>query len=237
MPGLLELYEGYLNKPKCESIGDMRIGRNGKGYRKLRTEDIPIEWLHYAKKHGIQVKRKTLLIGEELDPVDTGCAPLLNAFYPQTTSGQWCCTPSIAQYVNSGSQTPTKTCFSYTQSNTPTYIINIPYMGIALIDENGSLDLLMDTASVISSATPNWINPSASQPTMLCGVSQNNGMVYLSFAAIPTQLFNISTAYLLIGTNTLASGGVFDTVIEWQNINYQPQVNSPLTINIYLGVS
>jgi len=233
MPGLLELYEGYLNKPKCESIGDMRIGRNGKGYRKLDVSDIPIEWLHYAKKHGIPIKRKTIIIGEELDPVDTGCVPLLNALYPQTSSGKWCCTPSIAQYTTSGSQTPIQTCFGATSSN----VINIQYMGIALIDTNGSLDLLMDTNNVISTATPSWTNPSSSPPTTICGAQENNGATYISFAAMPTQQFNISTAYLLIGTNTLASGGIFDTVIEWQNINYSPQVNTPLTINIYLGVS
>ncbi len=233
MPGLLELYEGYLNKPKCESIGDMRIGRNGKGYRKLRTEDIPIEWLHYAKKHGIQVKRKTLLIGEELDPVDTGCIPLLNALYPQTSSGKWCCTPTIAQYTTGGAQSPTQTCFGAASSN----VINIPYMGLALIDANGSLDLLMDTNSVLSSATPNWINPAALPPSTLCGTSQNNGATFIQFIAFPTAQFNISTARLLIGTNTLASGGIFDTVIEWQNISYQPTINVPLTINIYLGVS
>ncbi len=237
MPGLLELYEGFLNKPKCESIGDMRIGRNGKGYRKLRTEDIPIEWLHYAKKHGIKIRNKTLLIGEELDPVDTECVPLLNLFYPQTSSEKWCCTPSIAQYTNNGAQSPTQTCFYPWIINSVPYVIFIEYFGISLIDENGSLDLLMDSTSTISSATPNWTNPSVNKPTILCGTTQNNGAVYLSFAAMPTKQFNISTAQFLIGTNSLTNGGIFDTVIEWQDINYQPQVNVPLTINIYLGVS
>jgi len=231
MAGLLEIYEGYLNKPTCNALDNIRIGRDGIGYRKLRKEDIPIEWLNYAKKHGIKVKNKTLIIGDALDPIDPNCILLMNAFYPQTSSGQWCCTPSIAQYVNSGSQTPTQTCFSANGAN----IINIPYMGIALIDANGNLDLLMDTNSVVSSATPNWINPVSNPPSVLCGTSQNNGTVTLSFAAMPTILFNISTAYLLIGTNTLASGGIFSTVIEWNGINYQPQVNMPLTINIYLG--
>ena len=230
MAGLLEIYEGYLNKPTCESLDNIRIGRNGKGYRKLRKEDIPIEWINYAKKHGIKVKNKTLIIGDELDPVDANCIPIMNAFYPQTSSGKWCCTPSIAQYVNSGSQTPTQTCFS-----TGGYgEINIPYLGIALIDANGNLDLLMDTKPVISSATPNWNNPASSSPQLLCGTQQYNGSVYLSLSAIPTTAFNISTAYLLIGTNTLASGGVFSTLIEWTGVNYQPMVNIPLTINIYL---
>ncbi|MFP3219025.1 MAG: hypothetical protein RXQ99_10610 [Acidianus sp.] len=230
MTGLLEIYEGYLNKPSCDALDNIRIGRNGKGYRKLRKEDIPIEWRNYAKKHGIKVKNKTLIIGDELDPIDPNCIPIMGAFYPRNTSGEWCCTPSMAQYVNSGSQTPAQTCFSAGGYGG----INIPYMGIALIDANGNLDLLMDTNNIISSATPNWINPVSSSPTTLCGSQQYNGSVYLSFAAMPTTAFNISTAYLLIGTNTLASGGVFSTVIEWTGVNYQPTVNMPLTINIYL---
>jgi len=233
MAGLLEIYEGYLNKPSCNALDNIRIGRDGKGYRKLRKEDIPIEWLNYAKKHGINVKNKTLIIGDALDPIDPNCIPLMNIFYPQTSSGEWCCTPSIAQYINSGSQTPTKTCFSANSLS----IINIPYMGIALIDANGNLDLLMDTKPVISSATPNWINPASSPPNVLCGTSQNNGTVTIQFVAMPTTTFTISTAYLLIGTNTLASGGVFSTIIEWTGMSYQPQINMPLTINIYLGVS
>jgi len=232
MAGLLEIYEGYLNKPTCNVLDNIRIGKDGRGYRKLRKEDIPIEWLNYAKKHGIKVKNKTLIIGDALDPIDSNCILLMNAFYPQTESGKWCCTPAIAQYTNNGSQTPTQTCFSANGVG----MINIPYMGIALIDANGNLDLLMDTNGVISSATPNWINPAFSPPTTLCGVQQYNGSVYISFAAMPTTTFNISTAYLLIGTNTLASGGVFSTVIEWNGMSYQPQINQPLTINIYLGV-
>ena len=231
MAGLIEIYEGYLNKPTCDALDNIRIGRDGIGYRKLRKEDIPIEWLNYAKKHGIKVKNKTLIIGDALDPVDSNCVPIMNAFTPQTSSGKWCCTPSIAQYINNGSQTPTQVCFSTTTAS----VINIPYMGIALIDANGNLDLLMDTNNVISSATPNWINPASSPPNVICGASQNNGTVTLSFSAMPTTTFTISTAYLLIGTNTLASSGVFSTVIEWTGINYQPQVNMPLTINIYLG--
>jgi len=230
MAGLLEIYEGYINKPSCESLDNIRIGRDGKGYRKLRKEDIPIEWINYAKKHGIKVRDRTLIIGDELDPVDTNCVPIVNVFTPQTTSGEWCCTPSIAQYTNNGSQTPTKTCFSAGSYGG----INIPYLGIALIDANGNLDLLMDTEPVISSATPNWNNPTSSSPQLLCGTQQYNGSVYLSLSAIPTTAFNISTAYLLIGTNTLASGGVFSTLIEWTGVNYQPMVNIPLTINIYL---
>jgi len=232
MVGLLEIYGGYLNKPTCDALDNIRIGKDGIGYRKLREEDIPIEWLNYVKKHGIKVKNKTLIIGDALDPIDLNCMPLMNAFYPQTSSGKWCCTPAIAQYTNNGSQTPTQTCFSAAGYGG----INIPYMGIALIDANGNLDLLMDTNGVISSATPNWINPVSSPPTTLCGVQQYNGSVYISFAAMPTTTFNISTAYLLIGTNTLASGGVFSTVIEWTGMSYQPQINMPLTINIYLGV-
>jgi len=231
MAGLLEIYEGYLNKPSCDAIDNIRIGKDGRGYRKLRKEDIPIEWLNYAKKHGIKVKDKTLIIGDALDPIDPNCILLMNVFYPQGSNGQWCCTPAIAQYVNSGRQTPTQTCFSTTTAS----VINIPYMGIAFIDANGNLDLLMDTNNVISSATPNWINPASSPPNVICGSSQNNGTVTLSFSAMPTTTFTISTAYLLIGTNTLASGGVFSTVIEWTGINYQPIVNMPLTINIYLG--
>jgi len=215
------------------SITIIRIGRDGIGYRKLRKEDIPIEWLNYAKKHGIKVKNKTLIIGDALDPIDPNCILLMNVFYPQGSNGQWCCTPSIAQYVNSGSQTPTQTCFSAGGNN----VINIPYMGIALIDANGNLDLLMDTNNVISSATPNWNNPSSSSPTIVCGAQQYNGSVYMSFAANPTTTFNISTAYLLIGTNTLASGGVFSTIMEWTGINYQTTQNTPLTIFIYLYVS
>jgi len=230
MAGLLEIYEGYMNKPSCNALDNIRIGRNGIGYRKLRKEDIPIEWLNYAKKHGIKVKNKTLIIGDALDPVDVNCIPIVSAFYPQTSSGKWCCTPSIAQYVNNGSQTPAQTCFSAGGYGG----INIPYMGIALIDANGNLDLLMDTKPVISSATPNWQNPASSSPTTLCGAQQYNGSVYMSFAANPKTTFNISTAYLLIGTNTLASGGVFSTIMEWTGINYQPTVNIPLTINIYL---
>jgi len=111
MAGLLEIYEGYLNKPSCNALDNIRIGRDGIGYRKLRKEDIPIEWLNYTKKHGIKVRNKTLIIGDALDPVDVNCVPLMNVFYPQTSSGQWCCTPAIAQYTNSGSQTPTQTCF------------------------------------------------------------------------------------------------------------------------------
>jgi len=233
MVGLLEIYEGYLNKPTCESLDNIRIGRNGKGYRKLRKEDIPIEWLNYAKKHGIKVKNKTLIIGDALDPIDVNCIPIVNAFAPQTTSGKWCCTPSIAQYTNNGGQTPTQVCFSAGGNNA----INIPYLGIALIGANGSLDLLMDTNNVISSATPNWQNPVVSKPTSLCGSQQYNGSIYISFAVMPTISFNISTAYLLIGANTLASGGVFSTIIEWTEINYQPMINIPLTINIYLSVS
>ena len=232
MVELLEIYEGYLNKPTCDALDNIRIGKDGVGYRKLRKEDIPIEWLNYAKKHGIKVKNKTLIIGDALDPIDPNCIPLMNVFYPQTTSGEWCCTPSIAQYMINGSQTPTKTCFPANSAN----IINIPYMGIALIDANGNLDLLMDTNNVISSATLNWTNPTSKPPSVLCGTSQNNGTVTLSFSATPTTEFTISTAYLLIGTDTLASGGVFSTVIEWTGINYQPQVNTPSTINIYLGV-
>jgi len=231
MAGLLEIYEGYLNKPSCNALDNIRIGKDGRGYRKLRKEDIPIEWLNYAKKHGIKVKNKTLIIGDALDPIDPNCILLMNVFYPQGSNGQWCCTPTIAQYTNSGSQTPTQTCFSAGGNN----VINIPYMGIALIDANGNLDLLMDTNSVISSATPNWINPASSPPNVLCGTSQNNGTVTIQFVAIPTTTFTISTAYLLIGTKTLASGGVFSTVIEWTGMSYQPQVNMPLTINIYLG--
>jgi hypothetical protein len=53
---------------------------------------------------------------------------------------------------------------------------------------------------------------------------------------MPTTILTISTAYLLIGTNTLASGGVFSTIIEWTGINYQTIQNIPLTINIYLSV-
>jgi len=233
MAGLLEIYEGYLNKPTCESLDNIRIGKDGIGYRKLSKEDIPIEWLNYAKKHGIKARNKTLIIGDALDPVDINCVPLLSSFYPQTSSGKWCCTPAIAQYINNGSQTPTQTCFSAGNYRG----INIPYMGIALIDANGNLDLLMDTNNVISSATPNWINPASSSPTTICGAQQYNGSVYLSFAANPTTTFNISTAYLLIGTNTLASGGVFSTVMEWTGINYQTTQNIPLTINIYLYVS
>jgi hypothetical protein len=233
MAGLLEIYEGYLNKPSCDAIDNIRIGKDGRGYRKLRKEDIPIEWLNYAKKHGIKVKNKTLIIGDALDPVDINCVPLLSSFNPQTTSGEWCCTPAIAQYTNSGSQTPTQTCFSAGSYGG----INIPYLGIALIDANGNLDLLMDTEPVISSATPNWNNPTSSPLQTLCGTQQYNGSVYLSLSAIPTTAFNISTAYLLIGTNTLASGGVFSTLIEWTGVNYQPMVNIPLTINIYLTAS
>jgi len=232
MAGLLEIYEGYLNKPSCNALDNIRIGRDGKGYRKLRKEDIPIEWLNYAKKHGIKVRNRTLIIGDALDPVDVNCMPLMSAFYPQNSNGERCCTPAIAQYVNSGSQTPIQTCFSsgsYTE-------INIPYYGIALIDANGNLDLLMDSKPVISSATPNWINPTSSSPTTLCGSQQYNGSVYMSFSAMPSTTFNISTAYLLIGTNTLASGGIFSTVIEWTGINYQTTQNIPLTINIYLTV-
>jgi len=95
----------------------------------------------------------------------------------------------------------------------------------------------MDTNNVISSATPNWINPASSSPTTLCGSQQYNGSVYMSFSANPTTTFNISTAYLLIGTNTLASGGVFSTIMEWTGMNYQASQNMPLTINIYLYVS
>jgi len=233
MAGLLEIYEGYLNKPTCNALDNIRIGRDGIGYRKLRKEDIPIEWLNYAKKHGIKVKNKTLIIGDALDPVDSNCMPLMNAFYPQGSNGQWCCTPAIAQYTNNGSQTPTQTCFSAGGYNG----INIPYMGIALIDVNGNLDLLMDTKPIISSATPNWQNPASSSPAMVCGSQQYNGSIYMSFAANPTITFNILTAYLLIGTNTLASGGVFSTVMEWTGINYQTIKNTPLTINIYLYVS
>jgi len=231
MVGLLEIYEGYLNKPSCDALDNIRIGRNGIGYRKLRKEDIPIEWLNYAKKHGIKVRDRTLIIGDALDPIDVNCIPIMNAFYPRNTSGEWCCTPSIAQYTNSGSQTPTQECFSAGGYNG----INIPYMGIALIDANGNLDLLMDTNSIISSATPNWINPVSNPPSVLCGTRQNNGTVTIQFVVMPTTTFTISTAYLLIGTNTLASGGVFSTIIEWTGMSYQPQVNQPLTINIYLG--
>jgi len=233
MAGLLEIYEGYLNKPSCESLDNIRIGRNGIGYRKLMKEDIPIEWLNYAKKHGIKTKNRTLIIGDALDPVDTNCILLMNVFYPQTSSGSWCCTPAIAQYVNSGSQTPTQTCFPAKYDGT----IQIPYFGIALIDEDGNLDLLMDTNNVISSATPNWNNPVSSPPTTICGSQQYNGSVYMSFVANPQTIFNISTAYLLIGTNTLASGGVFSTIIEWTGINYQTTKYIPLTLNIYLSVS
>jgi len=233
MAGLLEIYEGYLNKPTCKSLDNIRIGKDGIGYRKLRKEDIPIEWINYAKKHGIKVRNKTLIIGDALDPVDVNCMPIMNAFYPRNTSGQWCCTPAIAQYTNNGSQTPTQTCFSAGSYGG----INIPYAGIALIDANGNLDLLMDTNNIISSATPNWQNPSTSSPTTLCGVQQGNGSVYMSFVANPATTFNISTAYLLIGTNTLASGGVFSTIMEWTGINYQTSQNTPLTINIYLYVS
>jgi len=233
MAGLLEIYEGYLNKPSCESLDNIRIGKDGRGYRKLRMEDIPIEWINYAKKHGIKVRSKTLIIGDALDPVDVNCIPLMSAFYPQTSSGEWCCTPAIAQYTNSGSQTPAQTCFSAGGYGG----INIPYMGIALIDANGNLDLLMDTKPVISSATPNWNNPASSSPTIVCGAQQYNGSIYMSFVVNPTTTFNISTAYLLIGTNTLASGGVFSTIMEWTGINYQTTQNTPLTINIYLYVS
>jgi len=230
MAGLLEIYEGYLNKPSCDALDNIRIGKDGIGYRKLRKEEIPIEWLNYAKKHGIKVKNKTLIIGDALDPVDVNCIPIVNAFYPQTSSGKWCCTPSIAQYTNNGSQTPTQTCFPAGGYEG----INISYLGIALIDANGNLDLLMDTTPIISSATPNWSNPASRPPQLLCGTQQYNGNVYISLSAIPTTAINISTAYLLIGTNTLASGGVFSTVIEWNEVNYQPMVNIPLTINIYL---
>jgi len=233
MVGLLEIYEGYLNKPSCESLDNIRIGKDGRGYRKLRKEDIPIEWLNYAKKHGIKVKDRTLIIGDALDPVDPNCMPLMNAFYPRNSSGEWCCTPSMAQYVNSGSQTPTQTCFSAGGYGG----INIPYFGIALIDANGNLDLLMDTNNVISSATPNWQNPASNPPKIVCGTQQYNGSVYIQFTANPKTTFNISTAYLLIGTNTLASGGVFSTIMEWTGINYQTSQNTPLTIYIYLYVS
>ena len=70
MAGLLEIYEGYLNKPTCESLDNIRIGRNGKGYRKLRKEDIPTEWMNYAKKHGIKVKNKTCLLYTSPSPRD-----------------------------------------------------------------------------------------------------------------------------------------------------------------------
>jgi len=233
MAGLLEIYEGYLNKPSCGALDNIRIGRDGIGYRKLRKEDIPIEWLNYAKKHGIKVRNKTLIIGDVLDPVDVNCIPIVNAFYPQTSSGEWCCTPAMAQYTNNGGQTPTKTCFPAGGNNA----INIPYLGIALIDANGSLDLLMDTNNAISSATPYWQNPATSKPTSLCGSQQYNGSIYISFSAMPTASFNLSTAYLLIGTNTLPSGGVFSTIIQWTGINYQPIINIPLTINIYLSVT
>jgi len=233
MAGLLEIYEGYLNKPSCDALDNIRIGRDGIGYRKLRKEDIPIEWLNYAKKHGIKVKNKTLIIGDALDPVDVNCMPLMSAFYPRNSNGEWCCTPSIAQYTNNGSQTSTQTCFSAGSNN----VINIPYMGIALIDSNGNLSLLMDTNNVISSATPNWINPTSTNPSILCGAQQYNGSIYISFAAIPKVVTTISSAYLLIGTNTLASGGVFSTIISWTGINVQAQLNLPLTINIYLAVS
>jgi len=233
MVGLLEIYGGYLNKPTCDALDNIRIGKDGRGYRKLRKEDIPIEWLNYAKKHGIKVKDRTLIIGDALDPVDVNCMQIMNAFYPRNTSGEWCCTPSMAQYVNNGSQTPTQTCFSAGGYGG----INIPYMGIALIDANGNLDLLMDSKPVISSATPNWNNPVFNSPTKVCGAQQYNGSIYISFAVNPKTTFNISTAYLLIGTNTLASGGVFSTVMEWTGINYQTSQNIPLTINIYLYVS
>ena len=232
MAGLLEIYEGYLNKPSCDAIDNIRIGKDGRGYRKLRKEDIPIEWLNYAKKHGIRVKNKTLIIGDALDPMDPNCLPIMNAFYPRNSNGQWCCTPSIAQYTNNGSKTPTQVCFSPGSNNA----IHIPYFGIALIDANGNLDLLMDTNNVISSSTPNFINPSVTSPSILCGSQQYNGSINMSFTAMPTTILTISTAYLLIGTNTLASGGVFSTIIEWTGINYQTTQNIPLTINIYLSV-
>ena len=157
----------------------------------------------------------------------------MNAFYPRNISGEWCCTPAIAQYTNKGSQTPAQTCFSAGGYGG----INIPYLGIALIDANGNLDLLMDSKPVISSATPNWNNPASSSPTKVCGSQQYNGSIYMSFSVNPTTTFNISTAYLLIGTNTLASGGVFSTIMEWTGINYQTTQNIPLTIYIYLYVS
>jgi len=233
MAGLLEIYEGYLNKPTCESLDNIRIGRNGKGYRKLRKEDIPIEWINYAKKHGIKVKDETLIIGNELDPIDPNCIPLMNAFYPQSQNSNWCCTPSIAQYTNNGSQTPTQVCLPAKSNG----FINIPYMGMALIDENGSLDLLMDSSPTLSSATPEWSGVGAGNFYIICGAQQNNGAAGITFSGIPLKTFNISTAQLLIGTNTLASGGIFSTVIEWTGINQQPMINMPLTINIYLGVS
>ena len=232
MVGLLEIYEGYLNKPSCDALDNIRIGKDGVGYRKLRKEDIPIEWLNYAKKHGIKVKNKTLVIGDALDPIDPNCLPIMNAFYPQTTSGKWCCTPSMAQYVDSGSQTPTQVCFSAGRNNA----ISIPYFGIALIDANGKLDLLMDTNNVISSSTPNFINPSVTSPSPFCSSQQYIGSIGMTFVAMPTTTLTISTAYLLIGTNTLASGGVFSTIIEWTGVNYQTTQNIPLTINIYLSV-
>jgi len=233
MVGLLEIYEGYLNKPTCESLDNIGIGRNGKGYRKLRKEDIPIEWLNYTKKHGIKVKYETLIIGNELDPVDINCIPLMNSFYPQSQNSNWCCAPAISQYTNNGSQAPTQVCFSANSEG----LIKIPYMGIALIDENGSLDLLMDSASTLSSATPEWSGVGAGNFYVICGAQQNNGATGITFSGIPLKTFNISTAQLLIGTNTLASGGLFSTVIEWTGINQQPMINMPLTINIYLGVS
>jgi len=34
MVELLEIYEGYLNKPSCDALDNIRIGKDGVGYRK-----------------------------------------------------------------------------------------------------------------------------------------------------------------------------------------------------------